>query len=225
VSIYPALKWYNQIPIGINWYLFKRGAGATNHFEAGGFARSSEAVDYPDIQMHFLPVAMRYDGAQSASTHGFQAHVGPMKPTSRGTVSLASSDPLAPPVIRFNYAQTEQDRAVMRAAIRCARHIFAQPAFDPYRGNEIAPSAALQSDRELDDFVRKHGESAYHPSCSCKMGQDDMSVVDARGRVYGFDNLRVIDASIMPEITNGNLNAPVIMLAEKLSAAIVADAI
>ena len=225
VSIYPALKWYNQIPIGINWYLFKRGAGATNHFEAGGFARSSEAVDYPDIQMHFLPVAMRYDGAQSASTHGFQAHVGPMKPTSRGTVSLASNDPLAPPVIRFNYAQTEQDRAVMRAAIRCARHIFAQPAFDPYRGNEIAPSAALQSDRELDDFVRKHGESAYHPSCSCKMGQDDMSVVDARGRVYGFDNLRVIDASIMPEITNGNLNAPVIMLAEKLSAAIVADAI
>ena len=224
VSIYPALKWYNQIPIGINWYLFKRGPGATNHFEAGGFIRSSTAVDYPDVQFHFLPVAMRYDGAQSAGTHGYQAHVGPMKPTSRGSVTLASKDPLAPPIIRFNYADTEHDRAVMRAAIRSARDIFSQPAFDDYRGDELAPGAALQSDQDLDDFVRDHGESAYHPSCSCKMGQDEASVVDARGRVYGFDNLRIIDASIMPEITNGNLNAPVIMLAEKLSAAILQDA-
>ena len=224
VSIYPALKWYNQIPIGINWYLFKRGPGATNHFEAGGFIRSSTAVDYPDVQFHFLPVAMRYDGAQSAGTHGYQAHVGPMKPTSRGSVTLASKDPLAPPIIRFNYADTEHERAVMRAAIRSARDIFSQPAFDDYRGDELAPGAALQSDQALDDFVRDHGESAYHPSCSCKMGPDEASVVDARGRVYGFDNLRIIDASIMPEITNGNLNAPVIMLAEKLSAAILQDA-
>lgn len=224
VSIYPALKWYNQIPIGIHWYLLNRGAGATNHFEAGGFVRSSPAVPYPDIQYHFLPVAMRYDGAASAGTHGYQAHVGPMKPTSRGAVTLASNNPLDAPHIQFNYAQTDNDRQVMRAAIRSARDVFAQDAFAPFRGAELAPGAGVQSDRQLDEFVQAHGESAYHPSCSCRMGKDAMAVVDGGGRVYGMDNLRVIDASIMPEITNGNLNAPVIMLAEKLAAQMIGAA-
>jgi len=223
VSIYPHLKWYNQIPIGINWYLFKRGPGATNHFEAGGFIRSEASRPFPDIQYHFLPVAMRYDGAASAGTHGYQAHVGPMKPTSRGAVTLASADPLEAPHIQFNYAETETDRQVMRAAIRSARDIFSQNAFDEFRGAELAPGSEVQSDAEIDAFVRAHGESAYHPSCTCKMGQDEMAVVDGEGRVYGMDNLRVIDASIMPEITNGNLNAPTIMLAEKLVAGIIGE--
>lgn len=221
VSIYPLLSWHNQAWIGVMWYLLHQGPASTNHFEAGGFIRSSDAVAWPDLQMHFLPIAMNYDGTQTAGRHGFQVHVGPMKPTSRGEVSLASADPLAPPHVQFNYASTEADRQAMRAGIRKVREIVGQRAFDVLRGDELAPSPAVDGDASLDDFVATHGESAYHPCGTCKMGSDDQSVVDGEGRVHGVDNLRVVDASIMPEITNGNINAPTIMLAEKIAAAIV----
>lgn len=214
VSLAPALRWYRQIPIGIEWYLKQTGAGASNHFEAGGFVRSGADAGWPDVQFHFLPIAMSYDGTMAHRGHGYQLHAGPMKPTSRGAVTLASVDPLVAPRIRFNYATTEEDRDVMRRAIRHARDILAQPAFDPFRGDELQPGPTAVSDVDLDRFVSRHGESAYHPSCTCAMG----SVVDESGRVFGVENLNVVDASIMPVITNGNLNAPVLMLAEKIVA-------
>lgn len=222
VSLAPALKWYNQARIGLQWYLFRKGMGATNHFEAGGFIKSDDSVASPDLQYHFLPVAMSYDGSRRAGGHGFQVHTGPMKPTSRGYVRLASADPASPPVIRFNYNATEDDRLTMRRAIDKTREIIAQPAFDEYRSIELAPGHDVVSDYQIDQFVRRYAESAYHPSCTCKMGRDDMSVVDGEGKVYGVESLRVVDASIMPEITNGNLNAPVIMIAEKIAASITA---
>ena len=221
VSLYPALKPYNKAWIGPLWYLARQGPGATNHFEAGGFIRSSEGVAWPDLQMHFLPIAMSYDGSHHAAGHGFQVHVGPMKPTSRGTVRLATADPMAAPLIRFNYASTAEDRAVMRAGIRKVRDLVAQPAFDDFRAEELSPGVDWQSDDALDAFVARHGESAYHPSGTCRMGQDADAVVDDSGRVHGVDGLRVIDASVMPEITNGNLNAPVLMLAEKMVSGLV----
>jgi choline dehydrogenase len=217
VSIYPALRWFNQPAIGIEWYLFSKGLGATNHFEAGAFLKSSSAVQYPDLQFHFLPVAMNYDGKQMHKGHGFQLHVGPMKPKSRGTITLRSNDPSEHPRILFNYNSAAEDREVMRKGVRLARGIIAQLSFDEYRGIELRPGAQKASDDELDSFIRQHGESAYHPSCTCKMGEDSLAVVDGDARVHGIDSLRVVDASIMPEITNGNLNAPVIMMAEKLS--------
>lgn len=217
VSLFPALKWYNQPGIGIRWYLFGKGAGASNHFETGAFLKSDPSLSYPDLQYHFLPLAMNYDGSDKYEGHGFQVHVGPMKPTSRGSVRLRSRDPAKPPEITFNYNTTPGDRQVMRQGIRYARELVSQAAFDEFRGEEIKPGKDCVSDASLDEFVRQSAESAYHPSCSCKMGTDDESVVDAEARVHGVENLRVIDASIMPEITNGNLNAPVIMMAEKLS--------
>jgi len=220
VSLYPALAWPNRAWIGPSWYLARRGPGASNHFEAGGFIRSGCEVAWPDLQLHFLPVAMSYDGSGHASGHGYQVHVGPMKPTSRGSVTLASSDPAVAPQIRFNYASTPEDRAVMRAGIRTVRELFSQPAFDQFRGAELAPGDAARSDADLNAFVAAHGESAYHPCGTCRMGRDDRAVVDPEGRLHGVSRVRVIDASIMPEITNGNLNAPVIMLAEKLADAI-----
>ncbi|MBB3948796.1 choline dehydrogenase [Aureimonas jatrophae] len=208
--------------IGARWLLTKRGLGATNHFESCGFIRSSPDVPYPDIQYHFLPLAVTYDGKGLASEHSFQAHVGPLRSKSKGHVRLASSDPAAAPRILFNYMSHPDDWREMRACVRLTREIFRQPAFDRYRGREIAPGEGVQSDAEIDAFVERHVESALHPSCTCRMGDpaDPMSVVDEAGRVVGVDALRVVDSSIMPSITSGNLNAPTIMLAEKLSDAI-----
>jgi choline dehydrogenase len=203
--------------IGAEWLMRGRGLGASNHFEAGGFIRSRAGVRYPDIQFHFLPMAVAYDGSTRAREHGFQAHVGPMRSKSRGTVRLRSPDPADPPRIQFNYMSHPDDWIEMRACVRLTREIFAQRAFDPYRGREIKPGADCVSDEALDAFVRDHVESAYHPSCTCKMGSpaDPFAVVDSETRVIGVEGLRVVDSSIMPSITNGNLNAPTIMIGEK----------
>jgi choline dehydrogenase len=217
ISLYSAQRPWNKLRIGVEWILFKRGLGASSQFESGGFIRSRAGVEHPDLQYHFLPIAMNYDGSNPAKTHGFQAHVGPMRPTSSGRVALRSADPKEPPSILFNYMATEGDREEMRASVRLTREILAQKAFDPYRGPELAPGPDVQSDAEIDAFVRAKGESAYHPSCTCRMGprSDRMAVVDDACRVFGVDGLRVVDASIMPSIVSGNLNAPTIMIAEK----------
>jgi len=203
--------------VGARWLLDKGGDGATNHFEAGGFIRSRAGVESPDIQLHFLPLAVSYDGKELAREHGFQAHVGPMRSASKGWVRLKTSDPRDAPRIFFNYLSVAQDWADMRACVRLTRELFAQKSFDPYRAREIRPGAEVTSDEAIDAFVRAHAESAYHPSCTCKMGgpDDPMAVVDPQARVYGVAGLRVVDASIMPSITNGNLNAPTIMIGEK----------
>jgi choline dehydrogenase len=217
ITLYSQMTAYRKALIGLRWMLCKDGLGATNHFETGGFIRSRAGERYPDIQYHFLPMAVSYDGSSLAREHGFQAHVGPMRSTSRGWVRLASADPLDKPKVFFNYMSEPDDWVQMRACVRLTREIFAQSAFDPYRGREIQPGAGVQSDAQIDDFIRAHVESAYHPSCSCRMGSidDPMAVVDPQTRVIGVDALRVVDSSIMPSITNGNLNAPTIMLAEK----------
>lgn len=220
ITLYSATKPWNKALIGINWLLFRKGLGATNHFESGGFIRSRAGVRYPDLQYHFLPMAVSYDGSATQDTHGFQAHVGPMRPESRGAVTLRSADPRAAPRILFNYMSTERDREEMRAAVRLTREIMAQSPLDEFRGEELTPGADMKSDAQIDAFVRSHGESAYHPSCTCSMGYDDMAVVDADGRVHGVDALRVVDASIMPSVPSGNLNAPTIMLAEKIADAV-----
>lgn len=217
ITLYSALKPWNQAKIGFDWLFFKKGLGATSHFEAGGFIRSRAGIEHPDLQYHFLPIAMNYDGSSPAGSHGFQAHVGPMRSQSRGSVTLKSSDPKEPPRIFFNYMSQEADRQEFRAGIRLTREVFAQKAFDAFRGPELAPGPEAQTDEELDAFVREHVESAYHPSCSCRMGTDPMAVVDGEAKVHGLERLRVIDASIMPSIVSGNLNAPTIMLAEKLA--------
>ncbi|EWY42663.1 choline dehydrogenase [Skermanella stibiiresistens SB22] len=217
VSLYPALKWWNQPAIGAEWLFMGTGTGASNQFEAGGFIRSDPSFAWPNIQYHFLPVAINYNGTNAVDAHGFQAHVGSMRSPSRGRIHAKSRDPREAPSILFNYMSTEQDWREFRDAIRITREIISQPALDPYRGREISPGLQCQSDAELDAFIRHHGETAYHPSCSCRMGTDDMAVVDGEGRVHGVEALRVIDASIMPQITTGNLNAPTIMMAEKLA--------
>jgi len=217
VSLYPSLLWWNQPAIGAEWMFNGTGIGASNQFEAGGFIRSRPEFEWPNIQYHFLPVAINYNGSKGVKEHGFQAHVGSMRSPSRGRVRIKSRDPRQHPSILFNYMATEQDWQEFRDGIRLTREIMAQPALDPYRGREISPGAHLQSDEELDTFIREHAETAYHPSCSCKMGTDDMAVVDEQGRVHGMEGLRVVDASIMPIITTGNLNAPTIMLAEKIA--------
>jgi len=216
LSLYKDLGLWGRAKIGSQWLAARRGLGATNHFEAGGFMKSAREQSYPDIQFHFLPAAMQYDGSAKADGHGFQAHVGPMLSTSRGEIVLASADPAAHPRIRFNYMSQPEDWSVFRAAIRAARDIFAQPAFASVRGEEIRPGVGIQSDDDLDAFIRQHAESAYHACGTCRMGQDPLSVVDYQGRVHGVDNLRVVDASIFPRITNGNLNAPTIMVAERI---------
>ena len=217
VSIYPATRPLTKLKIGLQWLLTRGGWGASNQFESGGFIRSRTGVEYPDLQFHFLPIAINYDGRSPAGGHGFQAHTGPMRPSSRGSVELRSADPADPPKILFNYTATEHDRQVMRDGIRHTREIFAQSAFDDLRGPELAPGREAESDAALDAFVRDRGESAYHPSCTCKIGTDEQSVVDANGKLHGATGLRVVDASIMPNIINGNLNATVIMMAEKLA--------
>jgi choline dehydrogenase len=220
ITLYSALNPLVKLKIGAEWLLFGTGLGATNHFESGGFIRSEAGVKHPDLQYHFLPMAVRYDGKSAAPGHGFQAHVGPMRPTSRGHVRLRDANPLTPPVIRFNYMSTEQDRKEMRAAIRLTREVFAQHAFDRFRAEELSPGPAVQTDAEIDAHIRANAETAYHPSCTCRMGSDEMAVTDGAGRVHGVQSLRVVDASLMPDVVSGNLNVPTIMMAEKLADAI-----
>ena len=205
--------------VGLNWLLARSGPGASNQFQAAAFLRSRAGVEYPDIQYHFLPIAVRYDGRAAVKGHGFQAHVGPMRSPSRGEVTLRSADPRESPRILFNYMETEQDWIDFRHCIRLTREIFGQAAFDEYRGHEIQPGSDVQSDDELDDFIRANVESAFHPCGTCKMGKadDPMAVVDSECRVIGVERLRVADSSIFPRITNGNLNAPSIMTGEKAS--------
>ena len=219
ITLYSKLNLWSKALIGAEWLFFKSGLGASNHFEAAAFLRSAAGVDYPDIQYHFIPVAIRYDGKAAAKAHGFQAHVGPMRSKSRGAVTLRSSDPREKPLIRFNYMSHPDDWSDFRHCIRLTREIFGQAAFDLYRGREISPGEHVQSDDQLDDFIREHAESAYHPCGTCRMGaaDDPRSVVDAECRVIGVEGLRVADSSIFPRITNGNLNAPSIMVGEKAS--------
>lgn len=217
VSLYPALKWWNQPKIGAEWLFNGTGIGASNQFEAGGFIRSDAAFAWPNIQYHFLPVAINYNGSNAVEAHGFQCHVGSMRSKSRGRVQLKSRDPRQHPSILFNYMADEEDWIEFRAAIRITREIINQPALDAFRGKEISPGDAYQTDAELDEFVRNHGETAYHPCGTCKMGNDEMAVVDGEGRVHGLDGLRVVDASIMPLIITGNLNATTIMIGEKIA--------
>lgn len=219
ITLYSKLNLFSKARIGAEWLFFKTGDGATNHFESAAFVRSKAGVEYPDIQYHFLPVAIRYDGKAAAQSHGFQAHVGPMRSKSRGSVTLRSANPREKPVIKFNYMSHEDDWADFRHCVRLTREIFGQAAFDPYRGAEIQPGAQVQSDDEIDKFIREHVESAFHPCGTCKMGalDDPMAVVDAECKVIGVEGLRVADSSIFPRITNGNLNGPSIMVGEKAS--------
>jgi len=217
ITLYSATNPLVKGAIGLEWMLFQTGLGATNHFESGGFIRSEAGVRHPDLQYHFLPMAVRYDGNAPATGHGFQAHVGPMRPTSRGHVRVRSAKPTDAPEIAFNYMGTEQDRKEMRAAIRLTREVFAQKAFDRFRGKELSPGPGVQTDAEIDAHIAASAETAYHPSCSCRMGTDDMAVVDGAARVHGVQSLRVVDASIMPQVVSGNLNVPTIMMAEKLA--------
>ncbi len=217
ITLYKYWNLFGKGLVGAQWLFTGRGLGASNQFEACGFIRSRAGVDYPDIQYHFLPIAVRYDGRAVASGHGFQAHVGPMRSRSRGAVTLRSADPAAAPVIRFNYMSDPQDWEEFRACIRLTREIFAQDAMAPHVKHEIQPGAAVQSDAEIDAFIREHAESAYHPCGTARMGRvdDAMAVVDPECRVIGVEGLRVADSSVFPQVTNGNLNAPSIMVGEK----------
>jgi choline dehydrogenase len=217
ITLFSSMNPLAKMAIGARWLLRKNGLGATNHFESCGFIRSRAGIPYPDIQFHFLPLAVTYDGRSLAKGHGFQAHVGPMRSKSRGHVRLASPDAADKPLIRFNYMSHPDDWVEMRACVRLTREIFAQDALAPYRGREIQPGADVVTDEQIDAFIREKVESAYHPSCTCKIGgQDDpMAVVDPELRVRGVDALRVVDSSVMPSVTTGNLNAPTIMIGEK----------
>ncbi len=216
VTLYPALKWWNQPWIGYQWLFHRKGAAASNHFEAGGFIRTNEDVAYPNVQFHFLPVAIRYDGSSPSAGHGYQVHVGPNLSDARGTVKLKSADPAVHPRLRFNYLSTAQDRREWVETIRAARRIMNQPAFDEFNGGELSPGSGVSSDEEILDWVARDGETALHPSCTCKMGVGETAVVDPGSmKVYGVENLRVVDASVMPYVTNGNIYAPVMMIAEK----------
>ena len=219
ITLYKHWNLFSKALIGAQWLFTKTGLGASNQFESAGFIRSRAGVDYPDIQFHFLPIAVRYDGQAAAEGHGFQAHVGPMRSESRGAVTLRSADPAEVPVIRFNYMSEDSDWRDFRACVRLTREIFAQPAFAPFVKHEIQPGAAVQSDAEIDAFIAEHAESAYHPCGTCRMGRasDPMAVVDPQGRVIGVEGLTVADSSIFPRITNGNLNAPSIMVGEKMA--------
>jgi choline dehydrogenase len=219
ITLYKHWNLLSKAMIGAQWLFLKSGLGASNQFESCGFIRSQAGVPYPDIQFHFLPMAVRYDGQAAAEGHGFQAHVGPMRSPSRGHVTLASPDPADDPKIFFNYMSTEQDWEDFRRCIRMTREVFAQEAFKPFVTHEIQPGDTAETDAQLDDVIREHAESAYHPCGTCRMGRadDPMSVVDPEARVIGVEGLRVADSSIFPRITNGNLNAPSIMVGEKAS--------
>lgn len=216
VSMQPALKWYNKPWIGFQWLFMRKGPAATNHFEAGGFIRSNEDVDYPNLMFHFLPLAIRYDGSAPEGGHGYQVHVGPMYADTRGSVKLKTTNPLDKPAIQFNYLSTPNDRREWVEAIRAARHILTQEAFAEFNEGETSPGPSVETDDEILDWVKKDAETALHPSCTCKMGTDAMSVIDPQTmRVHGVEGLRVVDAASMPYVTNGNIYAPVMMLAEK----------
>ncbi|MFN3722510.1 MAG: choline dehydrogenase [Paracoccaceae bacterium] len=217
ITLYKHWNIWSKALIGAQWLLTGKGLGASNQFEACAFIRSRAGIDYPDIQYHFLPLAVRYDGKVAAGGHGFQAHVGPMRSKSRGSVTLRSSDPNAAPVIRFNYMSHPDDWAEFRAAIRLTRELFAQPAMAQFVKSEIQPGAQVQTDDEIDAFLREHVESAYHPCGTARMGRrsDPMAVVDPECRVIGVEGLRLADSSVFPQVTNGNLNAPSIMVGEK----------
>jgi choline dehydrogenase len=216
VSIGPWLKHRHKPRIGAEWMLLRRGVGASNHFEGGGFIRSNERVSYPNQMFHFLPIAIRYDGTQPAADHGYQVHIGPMYSDVRGTVKIRSTDPFRKPALQFNYLSTENDRREWVEVVNAARTILDQPAFAPFDAGEISPGPGVESDEEVLDWVRRDAETALHPSCTARMGTDEMSVVDPRTmRVHGLEGLRVVDASVMPSITNGNIYAPVMMVAEK----------
>jgi choline dehydrogenase len=224
VSMQPALKWRNRPLIGARWLFMRSGPCATNHFEAGGFARSNDEVEYPNLMFHFLPVAIRYDGSSPAGGHGYQVHIGPMNSDVRGSLKVRSSDPREHPALRFNYLSTEQDQREWVEAIHCARRILGQPAFAPFEGGELSPGDEVQTDEQILDWVRHDAETALHPSCTCKMGTDEMSVTDPTTmRVHGLDGLRVVDASVMPYVTNGNIYAPTMMIAEKAAALILGE--
>jgi len=216
VSLNPNLKFWKRPFIGAQWLFLRSGPGASNHFEGGGFTRSNDEVDYPNLMFHFLPIAVRYDGTAPAGGHGYQVHIGPMYSDARGSVTIRSSDPTQAPALRFNYLSTEQDKREWVEAIAVARSILGQEAFAGYSGGEISPGPEVASDEQILDWVRTDGETAYHPSCTARMGTDEMSVVDPTSmRVRGVEGLRVVDASAMPYVTNGNIYAPVMMMAEK----------
>jgi len=215
ITLNGQLDWFHKGLIGAKWLLTKKGLGATNHFESCGFIRSEAGVAWPDMQYHFLPAAIRYDGKSAFDGHGFQVHIGHNKPKSRGWVRAQSDNPAEAPAIQFNYLQHADDIAGFRACVRLTREILGQPAMDAFRGREIQPGAQVETDEQIDAFVRQAAESAYHPSCTCKMGTDDMAVVDTELKAHGLDRLRVVDSSVFPTITNGNLNAPTIMVAER----------
>jgi choline dehydrogenase len=216
VSVAPALKWRNRPAVGAQWLFLRSGPGATNHFEAGGFVRSNDTVAYPNLMFHFLPIAIRYDGSAPAGGHGYQVHIGPMYSDSRGTVKITSTDPAVKPALRFNYLSTPTDRQEWVEAIAIARKILRQPAFAPFSAGELSPGPAVSTDDQVLDWVRRDAETALHPSCTAAMGTSEGSVVDpATMRVHGLAGLRVVDASVMPSVTNGNIYAPVMMIAEK----------
>jgi choline dehydrogenase len=215
VSLFPSMSLMGKAAIGVKWLATRKGLGATNHFETGGHIRSRAGLVYPDIQFHFLPLAISYDGKSLASGHGFQVHVGTKRSKSRGWVRLRDADARSLPRVQFNYMTHAEDWEEMRACIRLSREIFAQAPMAQYVGDELAPGAQAQSDDALDDFIRRKVESAYHPCGTCRMGTDPLAVVDPECRVIGVANLRVVDASIMPQATAGDLNGPTIMLAER----------
>lgn len=218
VSMNPHLKWWRKPWIGFQWLFFRSGPGATNHFEAGGFIPSNDEVAYPNLMFHFLPLAVRYDGSSPESGHGYQVHVGPMYSDVRGTLKIKSKDPYQHPALRFNYLSTPQDRQEWIEAIACARKILSQPALAEFNGGEISPGPSVKTEKEILDWVAKDAETALHPCGTCRMGTDQMSVVDPSSmRVHGLQGLRVVDASAMPYLTNGNIYAPIMMMAEKAS--------
>jgi choline dehydrogenase len=216
VSIAPGLAWHRRPGIGYQWLFHRRGLGATNHFEGGGFARSNDDVDWPNLMFHFLPIAVRYDGTSPTEGHGYQVHIGPMYADTRGWVRIASTDPKQHPKMLFNYLTTPNDRREWVEAVRVARNILNQPAFAPFNDGELSPGPGVETDEEILDWVREDAETALHPSCTAKMGVDDMSVTDPTSmKVHGLEGLRVVDASVFPYVTNGNIYAPVMMVAEK----------
>ncbi len=225
VSIAPGLRWRMRPKIAYDWLFHRRGLGATNHFEGGGFARSNDDVDYPNLMFHFLPVAIRYDGSSPTKGHGYQVHIGPMYADTRGWVRIRSRDPKVHPSMQFNYLSTPTDRREWVEAIRVARNILNQPAFAPYNAGELSPGPGVESDQEILDWVAADAETALHPSCTAKMGVDELAVVDpATMKVHGVEGLRVVDASVFPYVTNGNIYAPVMMVAEKAADLIAGNA-
>ena len=215
VSMQPYLAKWRMPIIGLQW-LARRGPAATNHFEAGAFLRSNDDVEYPNLMFHFLPIAIRYDGSSPEGDHGYQVHIGPMYSDVRGTVKIQSTNPRQHPAVLFNYLSTENDRKEWIEAIRTARHVLNQPAFERFNGGEVSPGPSVETDEEILDWVARDAETALHPSCTAKMGTDPMAVVDPQTmRVHGTEGLRVVDASVMPGVTNGNIYAPTMMIAER----------